>query len=317
MKLQVYVAARTVGGIGCALAAVFSIILLVDTVELSRALGGRADISFVRILELSLLKAPSVILILLPFAVLFGAMGAFVTLNRRAELIAMRTAGLSAWGFILPAALAAGLVGVVGVVGLNPLASGLNARFVELRTRLVSGGGAASPGEVWLREGDGATETVIHAKASNTRRGGPTRLEGVSIYIQGGGRPGAIGLARRIEADSAVLTPGYWRLTRAREARAGSEQVRSESLLLPSTLDHPADLEGFASPGAVAVWDLPATIRAADQAGYSSAAYRIRLQQQLALPADAGGHDDPGGAPSPCACRVWATWPDWRALGFR
>ena len=34
----------------------------------------------------------------------------------------------------------------------------------------------------------------------------------------------------------------------------------------------------------MASWDLPATIRSADQAGYASAVYRLRLQQLLASP---------------------------------
>jgi len=78
--------------------------------------------------------------------------------------------------------------------------------------------------------------------------------------------------------------PGYWRLSQVREARVGSESVRSETLSLPSTLDRRSAMEKFVAPGAVAFWDLPATIRAADLAGYSSAAYRLRLHQLLATP---------------------------------
>jgi lipopolysaccharide export system permease protein len=55
-------------------------------------------------------------------------------------------------------------------------------------------------------------------------------------------------------------------------------------LSLPSTLDRRSAMEKFVAPAAVAVWDLPETIRAADRAGYSSAAYRLRLQQLLATP---------------------------------
>ena len=73
-----------------------------------------------RILALTLLKAPSMILLLLPFAFLFGVLAAFVSLNRRSELIAMRAAGVSAWRFIFPAAAAAFVIGIVTVSVLNP-----------------------------------------------------------------------------------------------------------------------------------------------------------------------------------------------------
>ncbi len=43
-------------------------------------------------------------------------------------------------------------------------------------------------------------------------------------------------------------------------------------------------MEKFVAPGAVAFWDLPATIHSAELAGYSSASYRLRFQQLLATP---------------------------------
>jgi len=283
VRLQLYILGRTLAGVGVALAMVASVIMLVDFVELSRTLGGRGDLGFLPLLELTALKSPSVILLLLPFVFLFGAMGAFVALNRRGELIAMRAAGVSAWGFVLPAAGAAFALGVVTIAVLNPAAAALNGRFEDRRSALGEGASSGGAGEIWLRQGSSRGQIVIHAR-SRTVAGGTMRLKGVSIFIQSVGQTGALDFARRIEADQATLTPGYWRLTAVREARPGSESIRSESLSLPSTLDRRSAMEKFVSPGAVAFWDLPATIRAADLAGYSSAAYRLRLQQLLATP---------------------------------
>ncbi len=283
MRLQTYVLVRTLAGVGVALAVVASVIVLVIFVELSRTLGGRGDLGVVQLLQLTLLKSPAIVLLLAPFVFLFGAMSAFVALNRRGELIAMRAAGLSAWGMILPAAAAAFLLGVVIVGALNPLAAYLNGRFEDRRADLGDSGSAGRAGEIWLRQGSGGGQIVIHARARDVAAG-TMRLKGVSIFIQSVGQGGALDFARRIEADQALLMPGYWRLTGVREARPGAESNRSEVLDLPSTLDRRSAMEKFVSPGAVASWDLPATIRAADLAGYSSAAYRLRLQQLLATP---------------------------------
>jgi lipopolysaccharide export system permease protein len=283
VRLQVYVLTRALAGVGVALAVVASVILLVTFVELSRTLGGRGDLGVLPLLRLTLLKSPAVVLLLAPFVFLFGAMGAFVALNRRGELIAMRAAGLSAWGMILPPAAAAFLLGVLIVAALNPLAAYLNARFEDRRAELGDGPLAGRAGETWLRQGSDAGQIVIHARARDLR-GGTVRLKGVSIFVQGVGQGEGLEFARRIEADEAVLTPGSWRLTGVREARPGAESNRSEVLILPSTLDRRSAMEKFVSPGAVASWDLPRTIRAAELAGYSSAAYRLRLQQLLATP---------------------------------
>ena len=282
-RLPVYVLARTLMGVGVALGVVASVIVLVDFVEVSRALGGRSDIAFGRLLELAVLKSPSVILLLLPFVFLFGVMGAFVSLNRGHELVAMRAAGQSAWRIIFPAAAAAFLIGLVDVALLNPAAAALNGGFEDLRAALTESPQRGAAGGIWLRQGLDGGQVVIHGR-DRDRQGGAIRLTGVSIFIQSRGVGGALRFDRRIDADQAVLQPGSWRLTGVREARPGSESVRAESLSLPSPLDRRSAMEKFTPPGAVASWDLPATIRSAELAGYSSAIYRLRLAQLLALP---------------------------------
>jgi len=49
-------------------------------------------------------------------------------------------------------------------------------------------------------------------------------------------------------------------------------------------LDHRSAMEKVVSPQTVAFWGLSAAIRSAELAGYSSTAYRLRLQQLLATP---------------------------------
>jgi len=283
VRMQVYVLTRTLMGVGAALAAIGSVILLIDFVELSRTLTGRAELSFLDLLSLTLLKSPSVILLLLPFVFLFGAMSAFVALNRRGELVAMRAAGVSAWRFIFPAAAAAFLIGVLTITVLNPLAAALNARFEDQRLALSDGAAQSAHGEIWLRQGDDRDQIVIHARTHDIDNA-TVRLKGVSLFIQNVGPSGVLDFSRRIEAAQASLMPGFWRLTDVREALPGAGSVRSEQLSIPSGLDRRTAMERFASPGAVDFWRLPATIRSAELAGYSAAGYRLHLQQLLATP---------------------------------
>jgi lipopolysaccharide export system permease protein len=282
-RVELYVLTRTLLGVGAATAVIASVIMLVDFVELSRTVGGRAELTFIELFGLMLLKSPSVILLLLPFVFLFGAMGAFVALNRRSELVAMRAAGVSAWRFIFPAAAVSFAIGVVTVTLLNPLAAALGSRFEDQRSALTDGAGRVARGELWLRQGDDRNQIVIHAR-SHDITDETIRLKGVSLFVQSVGPTGALDFSRRIEATEARLMPGFWRLTDVREALPGAETVRSEQLSIPSSLDRRTAMERFASPGAVAFWGLPAAIRSAEVAGYSAAGYRLRLQQLLATP---------------------------------
>lgn len=282
-RIERYVMGRTLSSVSAALAVIAAVILLVQFVDLSRSVGVRADVTVGQLFSLTLLRTPAMVLVLLPFVFLFGGIAAFVALNRKSELVAMRAAGVSAWRFVLPSALAAFLIGAVAVGVLNPIAAALSARFEMQRAALMENYLTDAPKEVWLRQGDDHTQMVIHAKARSVEEG-VVKLHGVSLFIYQRNKDGEIEFKRRLEAAEASLLPGFWRLTEVREATAGESSVRSESLSIRSTLDSEAALERFASPEAIAFWRLPAAIRVTEQAGFSAAGYRLRFQQLLATP---------------------------------
>ena len=283
LRIQGYVLGRSLAGVGVAQAAVAAVVVLVNFVELSRTVGGHVDLTFYATLGLTLLKSPTVILQLLPFVFLFGVMGAFITLNRGSELVAMRAAGVSAWRFVLPAAAVALVIGLIVVAVLNPAAAALNARFEDRRAALTEGPSPSFGQDIWLRQGDDGQQVVIHARSHETVRD-TVYVSGVSLFFQQVGPSGVLDFSRRIEAARAVLAPGSWRLSDVREATPGAGSIRSEQLTLPSPLDHRSAMEKLTAPGSVPFWRLPDTIRTAELAGYSAGAYRLRFQQLLATP---------------------------------
>ncbi|RAK52922.1 LPS export ABC transporter permease LptG [Phenylobacterium deserti] len=282
-RLERYVLIRTLGGVLAALAVIGTVIVLVQFVDLSRQVGVRADVGAPEIIWLTFLRVPSVIQVLLPFVFLFGGIGAYVGLNRRSELVAMRAAGVSAWRFILPFGAAAFVAGVLTVTALNPLAAAMNAQFEATRARLMENYLGDTPKDIWLRQGDDKNQIVIHAKSRDTV-GGTVRLRGVSLFVYQKNRAGTPEFKRRLEAAEARLQPGFWQLTDVREATAGESSVRSDSLSIRSTLDAESAMERFASPDAIAFWRLPDAIRLTEQAGFSGAAYQLRFHQLLATP---------------------------------
>jgi len=271
------------GGISIALAIIATVVVLIDFVELSRTIGGKIDLGFTQLLGLTLLKSPAVIVQLLPFAFLFGVMGAFVVLNRQSELVAMRAAGVSAWRFILPTVATAFAIGLLAILILSPAAAVLSGRFEDWSAQLAGGLAPGQAREIWLRQGDDHSQIVIHARSHDVV-GQTVRLKGVSLFVQTLAPKGEVNFSRRIDATEALLAPGFWRLTGVREALPGSGIVRTELLSIPSSLDRRTAMEKFASPGTVPLWRLSATVRSAELAGYSSAIYRLRLEQLLATP---------------------------------
>ncbi len=282
-RIERYVLVRTLAALGGALAIIAAVVMLIDFVDISRTVGVRADVGFSELILLTLLRSPSTILSLTPFVFLFGTLGAFVALNRRSELIAMRAAGVSAWRFIFPAAGAAFLIGILTVTALNPLTANMNAAFENNRTGMLENYLKTAPRVLWLRQGDGQNQIVIRA-VSRDRINGAVRLKGVSLFVFSPNASGQMEFSRRIEAAEARLMSGFWRLTGVREASPGAGAIQSESLSIPSTLDERSASERFVSPEAVAFWRLPQAIRDSEAAGFAATTYRLRLQQLFATP---------------------------------
>ena len=278
-----YVLRRTMGALVAALAVLGAMVMLIAFVDIARNVGTRADATFFQLLYLTVLQAPATILVLAPFVFLFGTMWAFVELNRRSELIAMRAAGVSAWRFIMPAALSSFVIGLLTITLLNPLTTAMTAKFESERDTVMNGYLKETPKGTWLRQGDDKTQIVIRARARETVDGS-VRLKGVSLFVYALNSKGVMDFTRRIEANEARLEPGFWRLTGVREATPGAGAIRSDSLSIPSNLDDRTASERFNTPSAVALWRLPATIQRTEDAGFSAAPFKLRLQQDLATP---------------------------------
>ena len=281
-QIERYVLVQQARSLGIALGVIAALIMLIDFVEISRGVGSDVDLSGARIFGLMLLKSPQVIIQLLPFVFLFGTLAAFVGLNRRSELIAMRAAGVSAWRFVLPAAGAAMVFGLITVSALGPLAASADGLFQRERTRLSgSAAGVEAVPTVWIREGDDTRQMVIRAERQDRSS---ARLLDVTFFIYTNGAEGMRTFSERIDADSASLSNGSWRLVNAVGAEIGQRAVRYATLDLPSSLADEEAFERFARPQATSFWSLPAQIDRIEAAGFSSTAYRLRLQQLLATP---------------------------------
>ncbi len=281
-RIERYVLVQQFRSLAVAFAVIASLVMLIDFVEISRSLGSDTDLSAMRILGLMLLKSPAVIVQLLPFVLLFGTLSAFVSLNRRSELIAMRAAGVSAWRFVLPAAGAAVFLGILTVTVIGPLASSGDGLFQRERARI--NGSTLSGDEqsaIWLREGEGQRQMVIRADRQDRAN---ARLLDVTFFIYTTTPDDRRAFSERIDAASASLAAGRWRLIDAVGAQTGQRAVRYATLDLPSSLADDEAFERFARPQSTPFWSLPGQIGRIEDAGFASTSYRLRLQQLLATP---------------------------------
>ncbi|MFD1332125.1 LPS export ABC transporter permease LptG [Methylopila musalis] len=272
-----YFARRAALTILAVLAGALLLIFVIDFIELLRRAGDSADASLLAIANLSLHRTPAIVERVLPFAVLFGAMGTFVMLSRRLELVVARASGVSAWQFTAPAIAVAGLIGVAASMALNPLAATLQNRAERMEARLLSRAPTGAQAR-WIRQRSMDGQAIIRA-ATASRSG--VNLTGVTVWsFTPDGQ-----FRERIEAQSARLVEDAWDLDEARVIAVGQEPRSLPRYRLATNLSASQVRETLGARSMVGFWSLPEAIELADRAGLSSLRHRLQLQELLARPA--------------------------------
>ena len=279
-----YLYRQTALGIALAALVITALIFVVNLVELSRSLDAQPGIATSQILYLTVLRMPAMIAQTLPFMVLFGVMWALFRLNRRSELVAMRAASMSAWQFALPALLIAFALGVLGTTVLNPAAARLETRFEKEQARLLD---AAKPDKeptqntMWFREASSAGIVVIRAGHVIPRT---AQLYDLTFYYYTRKPDGTPVILHRLDAEKAVLKPGFWQVYNARDLFLAQPPKTYDTLALPTTIAPSALLQNARGPDNISIYALPETIKNARKAGFDTRPYRIQLHKLLALP---------------------------------
>ncbi len=278
--LSRYIGRQFIIWFGGVMFALLSLTFLLEAVELMRRAAGKSDATFSVVMEMALLKLPLLTEQLMSFAILFGGMLVFARLTRSRELVVARAAGVSVWGFMLPAIGLAFIIGIINITVFNPIASVTTSRYEYLESNFLRGKSsllAVSKSGLWLRQGDDKSQSIVHAQ-----RMLPHSMQMQDIIIfQFAGKDHFLG---RIDADVAELKDGYWDLTDAWLTAPDTPPRYEEHYLMKTNLTKEDVQDSFAAPETMSFWDLPAFIEVLDAAGFSALQHRLYFHSLVASP---------------------------------
>ncbi|MBV1868508.1 MAG: LPS export ABC transporter permease LptG [Marinosulfonomonas sp.] len=258
---------------------------LLDMVEVIRKLGPYS-VGFLEILMLTALKIPGGIYQILPLIVILSTLVLFLGLARSSELVVARASGRSALRSLIAPVIVAFLLGVIAIGAFNPIVAATSKQYDQLLTKYRKGTASAlsvSREGLWLRQGSDTGQTVIRATRAN--------LDGTEFFdvtFLGFGLDGTPSF--RIEAQSAELLPGAWVAHNAKEWRFkgiqnAEKQARTfAELRIESNLTGDEIRDGFGTPDAIPIWELPRYISRLEEAGFSARRHRVWFQTELAKP---------------------------------
>jgi lipopolysaccharide export system permease protein len=279
-KLARYFGLSFLGSVLAVFAAIFLLVALLDYIELMRRAAGIPNVSAVQVAKASLYRVPQVTERIMAFCVLIGAMSCYLNLSRRLELVVARSAGVSAWQFITPALVVALLLGVVATAIYNPISAVLQERSKRLEAEIFNAnptGGRPSGGAFWVRQRTSEGQAIVNAQSSRDQG---VQLGGVTIFTF----DSAGHFRERIEATTAALGAGFWRLEDVRIYAPAAAPSDLSSFQLATNLTPEQVRESFATPESVPFWQLPSYITIAEHAGLVAAGYRLQYQKLLARP---------------------------------
>jgi lipopolysaccharide export system permease protein len=278
--LSGYIGRRFLMSIAMVFVLIMAVGFLIDLVNLAQRAGSREGVGFVVILQMALLRLPYIAQKVLPFAVLFGTMLTYLWLTRTNELVVSRAAGVSVWQFLLPSLVIALLLGVFVVTVFNPLSSAFISRYEHMEAQYLRGQTsllAVSNGGIWLRDGDGDDQMVIHAVGVSQSG---TVLRDVIIFMY----EDVDRFVQRIDAKSASLNTGYWELTDALITSPEMTAAFAKDYRLDTDLTVGRIQDSFAPPDTMSFWALPDFIKTLEEAGFSAVRHRIHWHSLLAIP---------------------------------
>ncbi len=263
-----------------------TLLILIDLIEQARRFDDE-NLSFGRLLHLTLLNTPAAISEMLPLLVILATIALFVGLARSSELVVTRAIGRSGMRSLLAPVALALLIGAMAVALLNPISAATSEEYNRLSDSYRNNGTSAfsiSSEGLWLRQGSQNGQSVIHAKG--TSNGETLKLNNVTIItFSQEGTP-----TQQVSADNAELRPGKWVLDNAKvwsleeDTNPESNSVVHERLEVPTSLTRQRILDTLGQQGSVSVYDLPELIRDLREAGFSTKQYEVWLQVQLARP---------------------------------
>jgi lipopolysaccharide export system permease protein len=259
--------------------ALAGIIFLFEVAELLRRAADRPDTTLGLIVRMGLYKMPDTIERILPFVVLFAGMFTFWRLTRSQELVIARSAGVSAWQFLMPALITTLLFSFFNVTLLNPLGAIFNGKYKALEQRYLehvptlelTGAG------LWLRQRDSTQRYLLHADHVDMD---PLTLTPLIVFIYANDDR----YLGRIDAPKAILRDGYWDISDAWFNWDQQTPQHVDSYKLPTTLTFGKIQESMAPPNTISFWKLPHFIAALKTIGLPPARHELQFQSLLSQP---------------------------------
>lgn len=260
------------------LTTVICIIALFDFTELLRKTSSRSDIGLSVLLQLLILKLPTLLQQTLPFIAFFATIVALWMFNRHHELTVMKAAGISIWQLLTPLMTAGLFIGAFDLLVMNPLASKMMLRYEHLDDLYFqghTGNLAISESGLWIRETHKGKRNVYHVRHVDLQ--GPV-FSNLQVFQY----DNKDHFEKRVLASTGYLKDGLLQLRNVWEIAVDGLPEKRPALDLSTSLSLRMLEDTGADPQSVSFWEIPRIVSLLEKSGLSGHKYHLYWHSLLA-----------------------------------
>lgn len=275
-----YLAFEFVKKLGLVAALLVSIVYLFEIIDLFGRVDDKDNVPLGAIFQMGFYKLPEVVHEILPFIVFFASIVTLRALSDTAELVILRTSGLSVWQFLMPLLTVTVFVSLVYIAVLHPLFAGMMTRYEKMQNFYFGDGTetiARIDDGLWLRQEDRTGNFILKASALDARE---WVMDNIVVFFFDENNIHT----QRIDAGSAILSEGEWDFKNVSVHQTDGVNNALPSLKLTTTLTPQTIEESFTSPQTISFWRLPFFIAALEPTGLDTMELRSYYQSLLVQP---------------------------------
>jgi len=262
---------------------IMSIILLFDVIELLRRTASKKYIGFFTVFKMAICKQPQLLNMILPFIFMIATMMTFYKLSKSSELVIIRAAGVSIWGFLPPVLLTSIVIGIINITMINPVGSFMFEQYqkMEEQNKLrVSSSLAFTKSGLWLKEiNENGNHIVIRAKTARQDQYTLNLRDVTILELTDRNKP-----VKTIEAYKGQLIKDFINLTDVKIMTPGKKIIFFDEYKHPTNLTIGRIQENFADPNTLSFWQLPGYINFFESAGFSAVKHKMYFLTLLFSP---------------------------------
>lgn len=275
-----YFFVRYLAMVGYFLAGIVAMVFVTNFTQINDRLSGSAKYTVSLGFQIAAFQIPMILQQTIPFVGLFASMLLLIQLNRKYELVIARSAGLSAWQFLLPMCAGALFFGLLSILFINPLAARTYQWAEELQAPFGSNkaGASSALSLPWIRQSSAEGDVIIGAKG--LLKNGTQLVAPVFVLIRPDGA-----ITARIDATRADLQPKKWLLSNPVTSKPGAAPETAKSMEIATNLTPELVQERLQIPEMIPFFELPQKIAVARALGYQANAFAMQFHSIMALPA--------------------------------